>query len=302
MSDQVKDILLELGYKLDSYGKEWRTKPLYRNSENRTSLRIFKDSGRFNDFSAGITGDLAELVRLSLGLSDVSEAKKYLSGRVTNKKVEEDEPNLKVNMNKVYPEEMLVRLFPHYDYWTERGISEEVLQKFKGGLSFSGKMYQRFVFPVYDERNKIIGFAGRAVSEDREPKWKLIGPKFNFLYPIHLNSNLIKDEVMLVEGIGDVLTLNECGYENSMSLFGTGISCKLLIYLVSKQPKNIYISTNNEPNNESIGNEAAVKIKDKLRKYFSVNRLHIHLPTRKDVNDILKQDGKAGVNEWLKKR
>ena len=42
----VYEILTELGYQLKDYGKEFRAKPLYRDSDNDTVLRIYKDTHR----------------------------------------------------------------------------------------------------------------------------------------------------------------------------------------------------------------------------------------------------------------
>ena len=45
--DNLKDILLEIGYSniIDS-GKEFRTRPIYRDSGNNTSLCIKKSNGK----------------------------------------------------------------------------------------------------------------------------------------------------------------------------------------------------------------------------------------------------------------
>jgi hypothetical protein len=49
--DDVRGILEELGYVLTNDGAFYRARPIYRNSNNSTSLRIHKESGRFIDFS-----------------------------------------------------------------------------------------------------------------------------------------------------------------------------------------------------------------------------------------------------------
>ena len=35
---------------------------------------------------------------------------------------------------------------------------------FKGGLATEGAMYQRFVFPIYNDEQKICGFSGRDMT------------------------------------------------------------------------------------------------------------------------------------------
>ena len=58
----VYEILTELGYQLKDYGKEFRAKPLYRDSDNDTVLRIYKDTGKWFDFKQNISGDINSLV------------------------------------------------------------------------------------------------------------------------------------------------------------------------------------------------------------------------------------------------
>ena len=78
-SSQIKDLLLKLGYsKIKDFGKEYRMRPIYRESDNDTVLCVYKDSGKFIDFSRNISGSFYELTRLSLGLSSIEDAKKWL--------------------------------------------------------------------------------------------------------------------------------------------------------------------------------------------------------------------------------
>ncbi len=41
----IHQILTSMGYSLKDFGREYRTKPIYRDSDNDTVLRIYKDSG-----------------------------------------------------------------------------------------------------------------------------------------------------------------------------------------------------------------------------------------------------------------
>ena len=77
--DSVRDILVNLGYHLVDSGKDYRTKPLYRDSSSNTVLSINKGTGRWIDFKEQRFGTLEELIRLTLKLEDISQAKLYLS-------------------------------------------------------------------------------------------------------------------------------------------------------------------------------------------------------------------------------
>ena len=79
----VYQILTELGYKLKDYGKEYRTKPLYRESDNDTVLKIYKDSGHWFDFKENISGDLSSLVSMTLKLENSEKGKEWLKDKRT---------------------------------------------------------------------------------------------------------------------------------------------------------------------------------------------------------------------------
>ena len=53
----IKEMLYELGYSnISEYPREYRTRPVYRESDNNTVLRIDKATGRFVDFAENISG------------------------------------------------------------------------------------------------------------------------------------------------------------------------------------------------------------------------------------------------------
>ena len=73
-------------------------------------------------------------------------------------------------------------------------------------------MQNRYVFPIFDNKNNIIGLSGRKLeAKSNRPKWIHYGKKSKWIYPSFVNKNYIKDkeEVILVESIGDMLSLWE---------------------------------------------------------------------------------------------
>ena len=55
-SDQIREIITEIGYSLSAQGKYFRTKPIYRDSSSSTVLSIRKSDGRWKDFREDIGG------------------------------------------------------------------------------------------------------------------------------------------------------------------------------------------------------------------------------------------------------
>lgn len=142
-TEHIREVLSGLGYSLRDYGGYFRTRPLYRDSDNEVILSINKDTGRWKDFKEGISGGLEDLVKLTLDCN-IEDARKYLkdrgSVRVTVKKPE-------VKRAKTLNDEFLNNLIKNNKYWNERGVSDETLEQFAGGVCESGKMLDRYVFP-----------------------------------------------------------------------------------------------------------------------------------------------------------
>ena len=177
----------------------------------------------------------------------------------------------------------------------ERGIPSEIVEPFGGGVGEFGKMARRYVFPIFKDKNTIHGFSGRSLGSF-EPRWKHLGEKSKWIFPLCAESYIIKkQQVILVEGIGCVLALNDIGVKNVWSLFGLNISSTMMGKLIVLDPKEIIIATNNEKS--QIGNNAAVKLQEKLLNFFNDNRIKIRLPFKKDFLDMDRESRKKWYSE-----
>jgi DNA primase len=288
----VYQVLTDLGYQLKDYGKEFRTKPLYRESDNDTVLRIYKDTGKWFDFKQNISGDINSLVKLTLKLEDMSQAQQWLKNKnfVSNNATEINKPLIK--SSKKFDAEILSRLEDNQDYWINRGVDIETLKTFKGGVAKMGKMKNRYVFPIFNSKNNIIGFSGRDITNLSKIKWKHLGEKTEYVYPLFLNSEIIQEqrELILVESIGDMLSLWQTGIKNTLVTFGTSLSLAILNYCLKIDPKKIYISLNNDSNKNNAGNIAAEKTQARLSRYFDKSQLKISLPPKKDFGEMTKEE------------
>ena len=143
-------MLESMGYKLVDCGDHWRTQALYRNGDNKTALKIYKNTGVWMDFVVNKGSKPFEaLIRETLK-GDESTLKGFLS-KIKNS----DSPTIykkkdTIEMEKIYPRESLEKLFPNYSFYKKKLISEETQKKFEVGLAGVGKMYRRMVFPIYN--------------------------------------------------------------------------------------------------------------------------------------------------------
>jgi len=97
--------------------------------------------------------------------------------------------------------------------------------------SFYDYFRNRLMFPIHSESGKIIGFGGRALAEDDNPKYlnspeTPIYKKRDVLYNLHRAKEAIRkeDRVVLVEGYMDVIGVTAAGILPVVAPCGTALS------------------------------------------------------------------------------
>jgi DNA primase len=127
--------------------------------------------------------------------------------------------------------------------WTEllshaqqQGISQESLVQCGLVISKPGnKIYDRFrdriMFPIFDTSRRAIGFGGRGLTPDAEPKYlnspeTVLYHKNKTLYGLHVAQLHIKQakSVIIVEGYMDFLALYQAGIKNVIATSGTALT------------------------------------------------------------------------------
>lgn len=116
----------------------------------------------------------------------------------------------------------------------------------KGGDGYYDRFRDRLMIPIHDAQNRLIGFGGRALSPDDQPKY-LNSPetelfdKGKTLYGLEKAKAAIaqQDRAIVVEGYFDVIALHAAGITCAVASLGTALNAgqvKLLLrYTESKQ-------------------------------------------------------------------
>ena len=311
----LKGSLESMGYKLKDYGSYWRACAIYRGGDNTTALKIYKNSGVWTDYAQGSTKSypFQRLVELTLDTKESHIINKYVKFDPQN--IIHAEVKERIEMEKIYPESLLDNLLPHLDFYQKKKISDATLQFYKCGYATGGQMFKRIVFPIYNQYGQIHGFSGRAPlwqKTDEFPKWKHLGKRANWVYPLYMKRNGIEEvreaieksrRVFIVESIGDSMALFENGYKNSLVTFGLGISSKVCSALLSLDVEKITIAYNNDATSEvNHGLVSACKAYLQLLSVFDPSKLEIRLPPRNDFSDLfLEQDCHQTFQQWLDK-
>ncbi len=95
---------------------------------------------------------------------------------------------------------------------------------------------QRIMFPIRDQRGRVIGFGGRAQKSDEKAKYvnspeSSLYRKSATLYGIERARGAIAKEgrAIAVEGYTDVLALHQAGIENAVAISGTAMTPEQLL-------------------------------------------------------------------------
>lgn len=310
----IEKTLVSLGYQLADRGKYWQCSAVYRDGDNRTALQIWKDTGIWRDFVANTSYQPFKRL-LELSCKDDSKIEEILESiKNNNDPYIESVRTPKMESEQFIDHEEVKTLLPHHDFYNKKGISSQILDLYVSGFSMSGKMNGRYVFPIFDENRKVIGLSGRHLlwkQNSSYPKWKHLGRKGNWIYPINLQKeeedNIFKKtieekrKIILVEGIGDSLALSQQGYYNHLVVFGLEISSKQLSYLMSLSVDEVIIATNNDSDKtDNRGLQAAIKIFLKLIKYIDIDKIKIMLPICKDFGEMLEKG--ITLERWENKK
>ncbi|MDP2981141.1 MAG: DNA primase [Candidatus Omnitrophota bacterium] len=135
------------------------------------------------------------------------------------------------------------------DYLTVRGIKQDTI--LKAGLIIKGKensyydlFRNRIIFPIFDVRNRIIGFGAR-VMDDSMPKYinspeTAVYKKGQHLYGLNFAKADIKERnfAIITEGYLDVITCHQYGVNNAIASLGTALTTEQ-IRLLKRYTHNV---------------------------------------------------------------
>ena len=147
----------------------------------------------------------------------------------------------------------------------ENDISIEDLNKIGLMSVHNDKIYDKFsgriIFPIKDHKGNIVGFGGRAIDENRHPKYlnspeTQVYKKSKVLYGLFENSQIIKEksQAVIVEGYMDLISLYQIGIKNVVATLGTALT-KEHANLLKKYVKEVIVMFDSD----EAGKKAAIR-------------------------------------------
>lgn len=148
---------------------------------------------------------------------------------------------------------------PAVDYMLSRGFTKETLEYFQ--VAYSSKK-QRVVIPVRDETGGLVGFTGRAIDPDREPRYWDPGLPKKFVW-FNENHAIGLPEVIVTEGPLDAMKVHQAGFPCVIGLMGGGFAGPKREKLTRHFPSCIIFTDN--PETDEAGLALSNKIAEAMR-------------------------------------
>jgi len=125
----------------------------------------------------------------------------------------------------------LVRAFDRHSFTSEQLDASGLVMKRENGGGYFDRFRGRLMFPIHNESGKVIGFGGRALEAEDNPKYlnspeTPIYKKSNVLYNLHRAKEGIRkhDRSILVEGYMDVIGVYSAGVTEVVASCGTALT------------------------------------------------------------------------------
>ncbi len=179
-----------------------------------------------------------------------------------------------------------------------KGISDESLME-AGllGKGEGGEIYARFrariIFPIADERGKVIAFGGRSLG-DQMPKY-LNSPETDIfkkgynLYNLNNAREIARkrNEIIVVEGYMDVIAMDAAGIANTVAPLGTALTEQQLLKLWNYAPEPVIFL-----DGDDAGKRAMSKTTENCLPYLKPgNSLSFVILPEQDPDEAIKSHG-----------
>lgn len=179
----------------------------------------------------------------------------------------------------------------------EKGYREEdMLAAGVVGKSSRGTLYDRFrkrvMFPIINIRGNIIAFSGRAMPGEDKQGGKYVNTsdtpvykKSSNLFGINFAKNVCSEQVILVEGNMDVISLHQAGFTNAVAPLGTAFTAEQA-NLLARYTKEIVLTLDADA-----AGQKAIKRASELLENTGLKTRVVVIPDGKDPDEFIKKNG-----------
>jgi len=159
----------------------------------------------------------------------------------------------------------------------------------------------RVIFPIFSHIGKVLGFAGRILDESKDRPKYINSPetevyhKKEVLYGLHQAKRSIRktDEVLLVEGYTDVISLSQAGIANVVASSGTALTEKH-VEALGRYAKRVLLLYDAD----EAGGRATKRGMDRVLEQ-GMGAYAVELPEESDPDDFVQEHGGAAFSDYV---
>ena len=229
-------------------------------------------------------------------------------------------------------------------YLGERGLEESVLREFRVGFSPGAfdrvvgasskagysvdellacglatqrrdgrgvidRFRRRIMFPLCDERGRVLGFGARAIAPGDRPKYlnssdNAVFHKNEVLYGLDLARAAAAraGRVVLVEGYTDAVALRQAGVAEVVGSMGTALTERQVSSLAKVAPTALFCQDPDAAGQEAVSRSvAALRDVNRARAGRAVEFRIVRLPAGSDPADVVQRDGADAMRALLER-
>lgn len=192
------------------------------------------------------------------------------------------------------------------DFFRERKISLDVGVELgvlgKSARGYFDRFRNRVIFPIHDERGRIVGFGGRILpgfESEREPKYlnSPESPVFNkrrLLFGLHQARKRSAKSLLVMEGYTDVIAAQLAGIDGAVATLGTSLTSDHATLLRRFSPDGVTLVFDGD----KAGRRAAERAWHALAGEVLTARICL-LPDGVDPADLVGSEGAEGMERVL---
>ncbi len=194
------------------------------------------------------------------------------------------------------------------DHLHRKGFPEALVEEVglarqrQGGSGRYDFLRARVIFPIRDERGRVLAFGGRILEGDG-PKYmntpeSPVYEKSKVLYGIDRARQAIqrKDRILVVEGYMDVIALHQAGFEETVATCGTSLTEDHLekVRRMTRQVVALFDA-------DEAGSRAAERA---LKMFFGIGLQpwRLDLPGAKDPDELIRTQGAEAMEQALARK
>ena len=182
----------------------------------------------------------------------------------------------------------------------EIGVKAGLLAERKSGSGHYDRLRGRLTFPIEDVRGRVIGFGGRALEADQEPKYLNTpeSPVFHkrnsfYGYPDALESIRRAGRVILCEGYFDRIAFARADLGEALATCGTALTAEHGIQLRRRSREIVLVFDGDSAGQQATEKALAVLLPHGLRVRA------VSIPGGRDPDDYLNEEGADALRKLV---